>query len=471
MENRREYKDMPALDKEQLLAKFKELGVHAIERKPLDGVKKEHKEIEVQSEELHEVMGKIPPWILRQGITVLFVIIIVILIGSYFFKYPDVIPTEMTLTGRYPVAQVVSRASGKISELYFLDGQSVSKNTRLAIIENSASTEDVLFLKLLLEQHRNNPDSILMIVRKDIEKKELSLGDIQPAYSSFMNSLNEYDNYYSLNYYSKRIENTGNQIQKYHIYYANQQRQHAVVEKQYLLAVQQYSRDSVLHKQGVISLSDYDNATASLLQNRYSLENGYASLENLLIQIGEMENNLLDLELQQSEKVSVLMHNYHTATEQLVNAISSWELNYCLTTPIDGKVTFTRFWNENQFVQAGENTFTIVPDEEDELIGKALLPIIRSGKVEIGQRVIIRFVNYPDQEFGMVEGIVNSIPLVPTDNNYLVEITLPNGLKTNYKKALPITHEMKASAEIVTEDLSLLERFLMPVKKIFKEGF
>ena len=110
---------------------------------------KEHKEIEIRSEELHEVMGKIPPWILRQGITVLFVIIIVILIGSYFFRYPDVVPAEMTLTGRYPVAQIVSRASGKISQLYISDGQNVEKNTKLAVIENPASTEDMIFLKPL----------------------------------------------------------------------------------------------------------------------------------------------------------------------------------------------------------------------------------------------------------------------------------------------------------------------------------
>ena len=165
------------------------------------------------------------------------------------------------------------------------------------------------------------------------------------------------------------------------------------------------------------------------------------------------------------------MHNYYTSSEQLSNAISSWELNYCLTSPIVGKVTFTKYWNENQFVQTGENVFTIVPNEEDELVGKALLPITRSGKVKTGQKVIIRFVNYPDQEFGIVEGIVNSISLVPTNNNYLVEITLPNGLKTNYKKTLTVTHEMKATAEIVTENLSLLERFLMPIKKILKESF
>ena len=433
-----------------------------------------HKDVELRSEELHEVMGKTPPWILRWGIFVLFLIVLVILIGSAFFKYPDVIVADMTLTGRFPAAQIVSRASGKMSLLYVTDGQGVKKNMKLAVIENPASTDDVLFLEQLLEQHKNNPDSVLSIISsKSEDNKDLSLGDIQSVYTSFLNSLNEYDNYYSLNYYTKKIENISRQIEKYRVYYTNQQRQQKVMEQQYLLAKQQYSRDSVLFLQGVISSSDYDNATSSFLQIRYSLESGYSSLENLLIQIGEMENNLLDMELQQSEKFSVLMHNYHTATEQLINAINSWTLNYCLTTPIEGKVTFTRYWNENQFIQAGENVFTIVPDEDadEELIGKALLPIARSGKVKVGQRVIVRFANFPDQEFGIVDGLVNSISLVPLENNYLVEITLPNGLKTNYKKTLPVTHEMKATAEIVTENLSLLERFLMPVKKIFKEGY
>lgn len=429
---------------------------------------KKHKDIELRSEELQDVMGRIPPWILQWGISLLFVVIFIMLTGSYFFRYPDTITTEMTLTGRYPVAQIVARASGKINKLYVSDGQDVAANTLLAVIENPASTDDVLFLKQLLKQYKNNPDSMLNILKG---KKELSLGDIQSTYTSFLNSLNEYDNYYSLNYYVQKIETTRKQIQKYRTYYTNQQRQQHVMEKQHLLAEQQYTRDSVLHTCGVTSSSDYDNAKTSLLQSQYSLESGYASLENLLIQIGEMENNLLDLELQQAEKVNDLMHNYHTATEQLTNAINSWELNYCLTTPIDGKITFINYWHENQFIQSGENTFSIVPNEEEELIGKALLPIDRSGKVKIGQRVIIRFSNFPDQEFGIVERVVNTISLVPIENNYLVEVALPNGLTTNYRKTLPVTHEMKATAEIVTEELSLLERFIMPMKKTIMEGF
>jgi len=104
------------------------------------------------------------------------------------------------------------------------------------------------------------------------------------------------------------------------------------------------------------------------------------------------------------------------------------------------------------------------------LLGKALLPIQRSGKVKVGQRVIIRFLNFPDQEFGIVTGMVHSVSLVPAENNYLIEIALPDGLTTNYQKMLPITYEMKASAEIVTEDLRLIERFFLPLKRVLREG-
>ena len=45
--------------------------------------KKELKEIEIRSEE--EVMGKIPSWILRRGIAVLFGVVVVLLVGSAFF--------------------------------------------------------------------------------------------------------------------------------------------------------------------------------------------------------------------------------------------------------------------------------------------------------------------------------------------------------------------------------------------------
>jgi len=142
--------------------------------------------------------------------------------------------------------------------------------------------------------------------------------------------------------------------------------------------------------------------------------------------------------------------------------------------PIDGKITFTRYWVSNQNVPAGEEVFTIIPMSESRLIGKATLPIARSGKVKAGQKVNVRLDNFPDNEFGMLKGVVNHISLVPTvvgsSTYYVVEIELPEGLQTNYKKELPYLPNMLGIADIITEDLSLLERFVMPMKKIWKDG-
>lgn len=124
---------------------------------------------------------------------------------------------------------------------------------------------------------------------------------------------------------------------------------------------------------------------------------------------------------------------------------------------------------------AGNIVFNIVPTNQGEIIGKALLPTERSGKVKKGQKVNIRFNNYPDKEFGIVKGTVKNISLRPVVDgqnikSYMVDIQLPNGLRTSYNKELPFLPEMEGQADIITEDISLLERFLMPIRKVITEG-
>jgi len=73
-----------------------------------------------------------------------------------------------------------------------------------------------------------------------------------------------------------------------------------------------------------------------------------------------------------------------------------------------------------------------------------------------------------------LRGTVQHISLVPVQNGeaayYSVEIALSNGLITTYKKELPYLSDMQGQADIITEDLSLLGRFVLPIKKILKES-
>lgn len=412
-------------------------------------MEKRNKDIELRSEEVQEVMGQVPAWIVRWGIRLLFLVVVTLLVGSCFFKYPDVITADMTLTGQHPATAVVTRAAGKIQELLVRDNRPVREGDWLAVIENHADTDDAIYLDKVLERSGSDVDSLDKALSR---YKELSLGDMQAAYSGLLSALHACINYREIDYYPQKMASIRKQIALYKAYYNETERQRKTLSEQFALTRRQYARDSLLY-------------------SRYSLEGAAASAENLRIQIGEQEQSLLDLTLERSEKEFTLRQELQTAREQLLNSMNEWRLRYCLIAPVGGVVTFTKYWNENQYIPSGEVAFTVVPQGESRLVGKVRIPIARSGKVRRGQRAIVRFSNFPDQEFGVVNGVVSNISLVPTDEYYTADIDFPEGLRTNYGIDLPVSPETQASAEIVTEELRLIERFFLPIKRIVKEGF
>lgn len=94
---------------------------------------------------------------------------------------------------------------------------------------------------------------------------------------------------------------------------------------------------------------------------------------------------------------------------------------------------------------------------------------MNSGKIKIVQDVTIRLANYPDTEFGILKGKVTAISLTPDkDNNLLIDVYLPNGLETSYKKQITFQQEMTGIADIITENLRLIERLLYQFRGVFK---
>ena len=414
-------------------------------------------EIELRSEEFNEVLSTVPAWIIRWGITMTACVVLMLLVGSAVFKYPDIISSTVTLTGTTPVSAVVARSSGKLQELYVENNQKVKANALLAVIENPAKTEDIIRLKELLQQAESNLDTIALV-----PSGQLQLGSLQSLYSSFYLSMSEYRQFRELAYHLKKVDLVKVRIVKNEVYYTNMLKQKELSVAQAKIAHQQYARDSLLGVKGLVSKEAVEESYSRYLQSSLSAENMDRSLENLQIQLAQMKESLYDTEYQ-----------YLDQRNKLETQLRS--LNYALITPVDGEITLTQYWTNNQNVTAGNIVFNIVPTNQGEIIGKALLPTERSGKVRKGQKVNIRFSNYPDKEFGIVKGTVKNISLIPVEDgqnvkSYMVDIQLPNGLRTSYDKELPFLPEMEGQADIITEDISLLERFLMPIRKVITEG-
>lgn len=430
----------------------------------------ESENIELRSEEFQDVLGVVPPWILRWGITTIAGIVLILLVGSAVFNYPDIITSSLTLTGTTPQVALVARSSGSLHELYIQDNGRVTKGDYLAVIENPANTNDIFKLKAFLEQIDCKTDSLISPAPENLQ-----LGNLQTSYTSFYLTLFEYLEYKRLQYLSSKTGIIAARIDQYNIQWENLIRQRELIAAQRSLSKNKYERDSLLNAKGILSDEELESTKGQYLQSVLSYENIQSSIDNNRMQIGQMQESLFEASYQDLEKKNALRSKLNTLVTQLQAEIQAWELSYMLSSPVNGKVTFTNFWVVNQNISVGEVIFNIIPEDSVLLLGKASLPIARSGKVATGQKVNIRFENFPDHEYGIVKGFVKNISLVPAQKGempcYAVDVELPDGLETSYGKTLPYLPEMTARADIITEDISLLERFIMPVRKVLTEGF
>jgi len=427
------------------------------------------KEIELRSEEVEDVMSEISPAILRWGITVLFFIIAILLIGCYIFKYPDVIVSSVTITTQEPPASIIARATGKIDELYVKNNQEVTSGTALGVIQNPASTADMLLLLDRLKKWENQQQD-LSVAKVLFDDKPLQLGSVQTSYATFSSLLRECIDFNELKYYPQKITLQEQQVKSQKDNMLEMIRQGKLMKQQLETVQSTFKRDSLLYKRGVVSEEDYDASKNKLLQSRQSYSSLRSSIKELELEITQSQGSMLDLQQKFKENENNYAVSLRMATEQLTADIKTWERDYLLVSPINGVVNTMGFWSNNQNVQIGDAIFTIQPTLQSSPIGKALMPIQGSGKVMIGQHVNVRLNNFPDQEFGYLEGIVQNISSTPnSDGKYLVEVSFPNGLTTNYHKKLPITRQMEGSAEIITKDVRLIERFFNPIKSILKK--
>lgn len=77
-------------------------------------------------------------------------------------------------------------------------------------------------------------------------------------------------------------------------------------------------------------------------------------------------------------------------------------------------------------------------------------------RIREGQTVQLQLSQYPQQEFGFVQGIVEQV--MESNTGYIIKLDLPRGQTTNKNKPVQITNGSKADALIIIRDMSLLGR-------------
>jgi multidrug efflux pump subunit AcrA (membrane-fusion protein) len=397
-------------------------------------------------------------------------ILVVILVLSWLVKYPEVVVAPITITTLNPPADLMAKSTGKIEKLFVTDGASVKKGDLVAVLFNIADYRDVFELERLLVQHGERWQEY---IDSGFASGSFNAGEIQTSLSQFNSALESYAKYIAIDYIGQAQRNLAEQIRIQKMQLVSQREQLELMSRQHQLECENFARDSVLHNSGVISSSEYERSQQAMLQTKMSQINQRISISGLESNISSNEGQLIELELQHAGEENNLVIGIKSSRDNLLARIGEWRNSYVIEAPLAGRITFTSYWNENQSITAGERFATVVPGDSSstgEVIGKLVVPSARLGKVSPGQTVHVKLNGYPYTEFGILKGTLASVSAVPDKMGYTATVMFPEGLVSTYKKKFELIYQMDGTAEIVTRDMRLIERFFAPIRSVIQNN-
>jgi multidrug resistance efflux pump len=424
--------------------------------------------IEIRSEPMQDIIGRPPGWITRWGTVVVFGFLLLLILFASVFRYPDSVKSGIVITTENPPANLMAHSSGNIKTIFVTDNQMVHSGDILTLINNPADYQDVRLIRQWTDRalsdsgFQHDPDS------QKIIHGSFQLGEIQPALSAYFNRLSDFTYYLKDNPEKQRIIALQQEFKGYADLRVALLQQCDILNKELELVRRQHERNKTLYQSRTISDADVEKSESVLLAKEYQYAQSKIELANNRLREAGVQKEIVTLGSEIRENQYEKERSLHESLLNLTAAIATWENLYVLKAPAEGKVSFSKVWNENQPVSGGDLIMTVIPQEQGSIIGKVKLPMVGAGKVKEGQQVVIKLENYPYLEFGLLRGTVKSIAGAPDESMYMVQVNLQDSLLTSYGKTIDFHREMQGQAEIITEQMTLMTRLLNPIRHILR---
>lgn len=410
--------------------------------------------IELRSEEVQEVISRVPGRIIQWGITVIFIVLLSMLAISWFVKYPDILTANVLITTIPAPVTSIARNNGNLVVVK-KDNETVLPGDVIGYIRSTASIDAVLALE------KNVLDNL------PVQSLNGSLGDLEPGYSRLLAETTALKTFEEARVFDVQISQLKKQEATHKKLHSALVAQNKLSQQELELAKEKFKTDSVLFVQQVTAAMDFNQAKSTWLQQIRAARNAEMTLLNNELQLNQLAKQISDLALQRNEQQERLHLAVANARKELLANISTWKQTYLLMAAAPGKVAWLVVAENDRFIETGKPVVSVIP-AEGSLTARAELPVQGSGKVKTGQRVNIKLDNYPFEQFGTITGTIVSVSQLPSEEKYIVTIELPEGLRTNISQTLPFRQQLSGITEIITEDLRLLERLFYEFRKLVR---
>ena len=428
------------------------------------------------SRQIDDLIGVTPNWLMQSGISIVALVFMVILTISAFIKYPDKIVAKGVMTSENPPIEHINQTAGIIEEIFTKTGDIVGQGEPLVLIKNNVKRRDLAKIKSFIEDYKSIkhiPNYLQLEYPKNLE-----LGDLQSNYSQLQLAFSQFQLTQKQSGVFQQIETIKNEIHN-----TKELREVLLLEKDYsqeemALIERDFGRNIVLNNEGVISDLDKEKVEGEWL--RYQKQ--YSNLNQGIIQNKIREEQLI-LEIQKlsearASTVQTQRHGIAQHINLLESAIEKWHKEYFICAEITGEVVLSPNLNKDKYFNESTVLCSVIPSEKG---NKKLIKVQTSsagiGKINIEDKVIVKVDGYPYKEFGTITSEVREMSPLPvitqtTDGinryTYSISIGLPDTLVTSHHKELPYHPNSSVTAEIITEDKTILERLLETFLSLLK---
>jgi len=415
------------------------------------------------SDEIQDIITKVPSWLLRWGITLFFGILLLIVLLSALIRYPDIVDAPLKIDSPNSPKPVVAKIPGKLVQLLVKENETVVAGQPLAYLESTANHQKALSLLTNLKS----------LQRQALQDKPVNTGLFNEAYNIQFGELQSaYQQFYQEYLAYKSSVNNGFFIQKRAYlqkdlaYLSAQQQQlkaeKTIEQKDFDLSSDEYTMHKKLADQKVETPAELRQEESKLLAKKSPLVQTESALITNNNNYAAKQSDILELDNQlEQEKAKFLQ-----ALNSLISSAEDWKSRYVLTASQSGKVSFAGIVQENQVLTPNQEVFYVNPGNE-QFFGEMNIPQSSMGKVKEGQEVLVKLKSYPFEEYGMIRGRIKYIADVPyKDSVFISRVDFKTVNFSDMKRPVHLKQGMTADAEIITQNATLMQRLSRSILKV-----
>ncbi|WP_373553384.1 HlyD family efflux transporter periplasmic adaptor subunit [Haliscomenobacter sp.] len=427
---------------------------------------KELEDIEIRSEEVQEILGTPPSWMVRWGSLSAFALFVVLMWLSFLVKYPDAVDADIRLVSKDPPVRLTAFNANRIDEVIVKNNTRVDSGQALIAFRSTANFRHVLSLEDYITALPSMRDEDLL---KFKVPSNLVLGELQADLFDFQDVQLKYNSEMYKNLSSSDLRSSQSRISRLDRSLDYQKEMRRQIQEQIAEAEQERKNKEHLVSVDQASQEDVNRVHRRIMELNKELIRTETEIRDRESELSALRIKVRSLESGADNETNFASDVLRESFTRLREGVNTWKQRYIIESPRSGLVQIVgRNVAENSFVYKDEQLMVILPNKNKEIVGKMFIPFNRSGRVKIKQKVIVRLESLDFQEFGVLEGEVAWKALSPRDDGekseVAVEVIFPNKMITTAGKVVATEEELYGEARIITEERRFIERIFSGIR-------